>query len=179
MPGKGQGTPKHFYCVTVTDYNVPAVIFQNNDCTGSSCFIPGAGNWQTWSSGAQGNCISIDPDTPINTTPCLAPGQDGEFPANGGFASDVPVPVGGDNGLPNSFANSHTCDTLEGSALPAPIARDAYNPPEGDVSTELQSGVTDLTGLDTTQLDPKVRRLTRRQAIPQITTTAKLRAGEF
>jgi hypothetical protein len=129
-----------------------------------------------WGYGAQANCIDIDSEVTVNITACLSPGQNGEFQPNGGFPSDVPEPVGGVDGLPVSLVNSYTCDLLLDSALPAPIARDAYSSPAADPSTELQSGFSNYDGLDTSQLNARSD-LCRR--VNPITTTGALRNGKI
>ncbi|KAL9633480.1 MAG: hypothetical protein Q9164_004679, partial [Protoblastenia rupestris] len=114
---------KHFYCVSVLNFDKPAILWEKSDCTGKKCFVPGAGEFGTWVKGAQANCVEIDPVSPVNANPCRSPGQTEVFPPNGGFPSDVPEPVGGTYGLPASFDNSHTCDVLTGDLLPQPIER--------------------------------------------------------
>ncbi|KAI4232128.1 MAG: hypothetical protein LQ352_008355 [Teloschistes flavicans] len=173
------GTAKHFYCVNVLEFDQPAVIYEKADCTGKSCFIPGAGNYVTWSRGAQANCIEIDPQLPVNVSPCLSAGQNGLYPPNGGFPSGVPEPVGGDYGLPAAYANSQTCSPVPDNVWPGPIPRDPYTPPAGDINQQYQSGITDTPGLDHDLLDkrsplrPKL--WARVQPIIPITTTGPLR----
>ena len=142
MPNKSQGTPKHFYCVSVTTLDKPLVLWENNDCTGQRCFVPSAGQFATWSRGAQGNCVEIDPETPMNTTACIAAGQTSTFPPNGGFPSSVPEPVGGDYGLPAAWDNSDECNALVGSSSPPSIPTNNTLPPEVEASERYQSNIT-------------------------------------
>lgn len=152
MPDKSRGTPKHFHCASVTNLDVPVILWENNDCTGKSCFIPGAGQFATWSRGAQGNCVEIDPVTPVNTIACVSAGQKSSFPPNGGFPSGVPEIVGGDYGLPAGWENSNECSALTGSAAPASIPVNNPWPPEIDDSLRYQSGVTNADGFDLSNL---------------------------
>ena len=142
MPNKSQGTPKHFYCVSVTSFDKPVVLWENDDCTGQSCFVPSTGQFTTWSRGAQGNCVEIDPVTPVNTTACISAGQKSTFPPNGGFPSSVPEPVGGDYGLPAAWDNSNECNALLGSSTPASIPTNDTLPPAIDASERYQSNIT-------------------------------------
>ena len=152
MPNSSQGTPKHFYCVSVTSFDKPVVLWENNDCTGQSCFVPNAGQFATWSRGAQGNCVEIDPVTPVNTTACIAAGQTSTFPPNGGFPSSVPEPVGGNYGLPAAWDNSNECNALVGSASPASIPVNNTLPPAIDASQRYQSNITADQGFDVSDL---------------------------
>ncbi|KAL8883079.1 MAG: hypothetical protein Q9198_000002 [Flavoplaca austrocitrina] len=177
-PTRAEGSEKHFYCVNVLEYDKPAVIYEKADCTGKSCFIPGEGHWRTWANGAQANCIDIDPGTPVSVPPCLAPGQGGKWPPTGGFPSDLALPVGGNNGLADSFADSHTCEVPPDDVWPALIETDSYKPPTGDVNQQYQSGITDNGDLDVGQLDTRALRAhlwARVEPIQAITTTAGLR----
>ena len=139
---KGQGTDKHFTCVSVTSFDTPVVIWETTDCTGKSCFIPGEGSYATWSLGAQANCVEIAPGPPVNTTPCLSPGETGIRPPNGGFFNTRQVAVGGDYGLPADFTNSLVCqtnlvdvNTIAGVSIIPPPSLDvsqAYIAPDAD-----------------------------------------------
>ncbi|KAL8798303.1 MAG: hypothetical protein Q9182_006776 [Xanthomendoza sp. 2 TL-2023] len=178
MPTAAQGSEKHFYCVNALEYDKPAVIYEKADCSGKSCFIPGPGNWRTWASGAQANCIDIDPITPVSVPPCLAAGQSGKWPPTGGFPSDLSVPVGGVYGLPTSYDNSHTCQVPPDNVWPGLIARDSSSPPAGRLNQQYQSGITDNVGLDTSQLDTRAlasHLWARVEPIKAITTTTGLR----
>ena len=106
----GMPSNKHFYCVSVLNFDKPAILWETNDCTGKKYFVPGAVEFGTWAKGAQANCVEIDPVSRVNAKPCLCPGQTEVFPPNGGSPSDVPELVGETYGLPASFDNSHTCD---------------------------------------------------------------------
>ena len=169
----GMPDNKHFYCVNVINFDKPAILWEKNDCTGSNCFVPGAGYFNTWAIGAQANCVEIDPTTPIRTTPCLSPGQNGIFPPNGGFPSSVAEPVGGDYGLPASYTNSLTCNHLSATSSPPPITQNFTTPPAVGNSqlNPYHSNITDDDGID--ELYRRSRRLDRRaNAI-----TAALRNG--
>lgn len=176
------GTPKHFYCVQVLNYDRPAVLYENADCSGRSCFIPWAGHWAAWSRGAQANCVEIDPIVPVSIPACLAPGQSGTYPPNGGFPSGVNEHVGGDFGLPASYDNSLTCNAPSSSAWPAPISRDSYDPPAGDANNQFFSGYPDDPNFDQSQLDPRsmtktLKLVTRVEPIRPLVTTGGLRNG--
>ena len=145
---------KHFYCVSVTEFDKATVIWANSDCTGRSCFIPGNGDYNTWALGVQGNCIDVGVEVPTNTTPCLSPGQTGLFPPNGGFPSSIPEPVGGEYGLPVAFLNSHSCDQLSASVEPAAIPQNTTGPKAGDFTDWWHSNVT-ITDGDTSELDTR------------------------
>ena len=122
MPDKTVGTPKHFTCVNVQNLDKPVVLWEKNDCTGSSCYIPSAGHFVTkWPRAAQGNCVEIDPVTPINTTACIAAGQKDHIPPNGGVDGDAFEVVGGDYGLPAFWETTYECNPLPDNAIPAPI----------------------------------------------------------
>ncbi len=152
MPDKSQGTPKHFYCTSITQFDKPVVLWENNDCSGKSCFIPSEGQFATWSRGAQGNCVEIDPVVPINTTACISAGQSSSLPPNGGFPSSAFEVVGGDYGLPAGWENSNECNALLGSSTPASIPVNGTLPPEIDASDRYQSGITDNQGFDLNNL---------------------------
>ena len=177
-PGPGQGTPKHFFCVSVTSYYTPVIIWENDDCTGQSCFIPDNGEFVTWSRGQLANCAQIDPQTAVSTLPCIAAGQSGIFPPQGGFPSNVPVTVGGSAGLPVAFDNSHTCDVPH--ELPPSIPVDTAGPPatSDDPSTEYSSGITDTDGID--QLYKRSDYSVSVRQVPNngIITTGALRNGK-
>ena len=143
---KNQGTDKHFYCVTVSNYNDPVIIWQNNDCTGSSCFVPGNGAYLTWDFGAQANCLDIAPETPVKTVPCLSPGEHGKGPFGGGFPAGLSIPVGGNYGPPVSYDNSNTCTSIWNQVPDFQGDSKIPNPPEGDTS---QAYTVDDDGLDT------------------------------
>ena len=146
-PDSSVGTPKHFNCVNVQDLNVPVVLWEHPDCTGKSCFIPTNGSFGTWAHGEQGNCVEIGVTTPVNTTACLSPGQTGQFPVQGGFASDVPETLGGDYGLPISTDNTLECAAL--SPPVAPIPQNTSFPPEVSTSDQIyHSGLTDTGGIN-------------------------------
>lgn len=175
MPNKSKGTPKHFYCVSVSNLDKPVVLWENNDCTGKNCFIPSAGQFATWSRGAQGNCVEIDPVTPVNTTACIAAGQKSTFPPNGGFPSSVPQAVGGDYGLPAAWDNSNECNALLGSSTPASIPTNDTLPPAIDASERYQSNITDNQGFGLSNLYRRDGILVKR-ANP---VTQALRDGTF
>ena len=130
---KGQGKDKHFTCVSVTSFDTPVVLWETTDCTGKSCFVPGEGSYATWALGAVANCVDIAPQTPVNSTPCLSPGETGIRPPNGGFISTVSVAVGGDYGLPADFTNTQVCSTNLVDVNSIPGVSIIY-PPNQDVS---------------------------------------------
>ncbi|KAI4188449.1 MAG: hypothetical protein L6R41_002128 [Letrouitia leprolyta] len=147
MPAKArnQGTDKHFYCLRVTEFNKPAIVYEKFDCTGRACFIPGNGNWKTWASGAQGNCVVIDNANPVNVPPCLAAGQSGRYPPSGqGFPSGVNEWVGGDYGMPQAFVNTQVCNVVPNNAWPGPIPIDQTSPPQGDFNQQYRSNFPPL-----------------------------------
>ena len=146
MTSSGMPSNKHFYCVNVLDFDKPVVLWETNTCTGKSCFIPNAGAFNTWTNTDQANCVEIDPVTPIITHPCIAAGQQGDTPFSGGIPSSVSLPVGGDYGLPVSFADTNTCNKLPDA--PPDIANNDTNPPTGDFNTAYHSGLTDPDGVD-------------------------------
>ena len=131
---KDQGTSKHFYCLLVSSYNVPVVVFETSDCTGRSCFIPGDGSYSLWDLGAQGNCLIIAPQTEIWTGPCLSPGEKGVTPFSGGFVAGVEMPIGGNAGLPASYNNTETCVSAPATVTDPPIIY-YPTPPIADIST--------------------------------------------
>ena len=175
MPNASVGTPKHFYCVSVTTLDKPVLLWENDDCTGSSCFVPSTGQFATWSRGAQGNCVEIDPEVPVNTTACIAAGQSSTFPPNGGFPSSVPEPVGGQYGLAAAFDNSNECSALVGSSNPAGIPENTTFPPEIDASERYQSNITANQGFSVNDLYKRHGVLAKR-ANP---VTSALRNGTF
>ena len=158
----GMPDNKHFYCVNVINFDKPAILWEKNDCTGNNCFIPAAGYFNTWAIGAQANCVEIDPKTPIRTTPCLSPGQNGVFPPNGGFAAGVPEPVGGDYGLPASYTNSQTCSLIPNTSAAQPIPQNFKIPPAaGNFQLNpYRSNITDSDGID--ELYRRSKRLGKR-----------------
>lgn len=144
-----QGTDKHFTCVSVTEYDKPAVIFEKFDCTGKACFIPGNGQWKTWASGSQGNCVVIDSPDAVSVPPCLAAGQSGKYPPSGqGFPSDVNEWVGGIYGMPQAFVNTQVCNTVPDNVWPAPIPKDQTSPPQGDINQQYRSNFPALGDFD-------------------------------
>ncbi|KAL8992288.1 MAG: hypothetical protein Q9169_007217 [Polycauliona sp. 2 TL-2023] len=164
---------KHFYCAAVTEFDKPAVMYEKQDCTGKACFIPGNGQYVPWSRGAQANCIVINPTVPANVPPCLAAGQNGLYPPQGGFPSDKTESVGGDYGLPAAFDNSLVCRPKY-ETFPPPISRDGYDPLAGDIKDQYISGITSTGGLDVSELDtrswrgriqPRVDGIVRTQAL--------------
>lgn len=169
---KGQGTDKHFYCVMVFDYRDAAIVWEKTDCTGQSCFIPGNGAYSTWSFGAQANCIDIAPETPVNTVPCLSPGEHGKAPCQGGYPAGISIPVGGQYGGPASYNNSQTCSSLWKSLPDFQGDSPVPNPPSGDGGQAfLDDDSGDLWGA---QLD-------KRQAgrsVNSLTTVQGLRRGK-
>ncbi|KAL9593936.1 MAG: hypothetical protein Q9219_007302 [cf. Caloplaca sp. 3 TL-2023] len=180
MPSKAknQGTDKHFYCVSVTEFDKPAIIYETADCTGKSCFIPGAGQWRTWANGARANCIDIDNKEPVNVPPCLAAGQNGRYPPNGGFPSDITEWVGGIYGLPAAFTDSHVCSPVPDNAWPPLIPRDSFNPPIGDLSQQYQSSFPAAGDFDPNDLGKRSIRWKhweRANEIRALTTTGSIR----
>ena len=175
---------KHFYCVNIIDFDKPIVVWEKNDCSGKSCYIPGNGYWQAWASSEQANCVEIDPVTPINTTACLSPGQDGFFPPQGGFPSYLNLPVGGDFSLPAAYENSHTCDNLPDSAVPPQDSTVNDTAPHGDLSQAYESGLDislDQSGADPSQFDRRstlAERALQERALQLLTSTKTIRSGE-
>ena len=150
MPHGSGMTAKHFLCVNVIDLDKPVVLWETPDCTGKSCFIPTSGHFNTWSNSDQGNCVQINPNPPVDSTPCLAAAQGGPYPFQGGLPRDGHLSVGGDYGLPVSFQNSHSCDNIN---LPPPIPLDNSNPPDGDYSQAVHPDTSDLDGIGPDDLD--------------------------
>ena len=136
MPSKDVGTPKHFLCLTVNKMDTPVIVWENADCSGLKCFIPGDGYWNTWKTGDQGNCVDIGVNQPIDAPPCLSAGQDGVWPSGGGFPRDVTTKVGGNFGRAASFENTMMCDSVPKERQPQALARSDVNPPSGHYATD-------------------------------------------
>ncbi|KAI9681211.1 MAG: hypothetical protein M1817_002493 [Caeruleum heppii] len=98
-PGRHIMAPgKRFRCVRATNYTVPAIVYENRDCTGKACFIPGNGAFDVR---FVAHCVDINPAAEVNAVPCE--GEKGESTggeAGGGFPFGIPVLVGGPVGLP-------------------------------------------------------------------------------
>ena len=168
---RGQGTDKHFYCVTIIDLNIPVVLWENTDCTGQSCFIPGNGPYLTWAFGERGNCIDIGPELPVNTVPCLSPGELYKTPFGGGFPAGMLLSVGGQYGSPAAYNNTDTCSSIATNKDPNPHGLSVIpNPPYGDVSQAYFAD--DTTGFDGAELDR------RAGTANQLTPVQGLRAGK-
>ena len=149
MPDASHGTPKHFSCLSVQNFDTPVVVWETATCTGKSCFIPSAGEYLTWQSGAQGNCVDIGVEVPVQTVPCLAAGQgSAAYPSGGGFPQGQNLEVGGDYGMPVAFDNSNTCTAYTNSPPPAAIPVNSTNPPIADIGQKYSSGQPDTSDPD-------------------------------
>ena len=143
-PNATRGTPKHFSCLSVQSFDKPVVVWENDDCTGQSCFIPNNGNYETWEQGAQGNCVDIGVASSVETVPCLAAGQGtANYPSTGGFLRGEQVWVGGEYGMPVSFDESSACMAYNTAPEPESIPVNDTSPPLGDLSQQYLSGITD------------------------------------
>ena len=181
---RNQGTDKHFYCLSVSGLaQTPVIVWENNDCSGQHCFIPRDGYMSTWSKGSRGNCIDINPVTPMLTAPCLTPGLAPNAPFSGDYEQGHEIWVGGQYGFPQDFTQSSVCDPLPASSqgdislnLPDPPTApfsDAYTSPS--YNPALDPGSTD--GDDGGDPNSGKRDLSLIQQ--RVSLTAPLRASEF
>ena len=146
MPTSAVGTPKHFTCMNVENFDTPAIVYQTPDCGGYHCFIPGNGSYSLSFTGSSANCIVIAPPQPVLSWPCLSAGQtrNDQYPEQGGFRRDNFVYVGGDYGMPASWSyNTLSCDALS-DPLPQMVLNNTA-PPTGSTA---YTYVSDLTGAD-------------------------------
>ena len=175
MPDKSVGTPKHFSCVSVQQFDKPVLLWQNSDCTGSSCYIPSEGQFTTkWPRAAQGNCVEIDPVTPINTTACPIAGQNSAIPPNGGVDGDAQEVVGGDYGLPTFWETTYECNALSDNTVPAAIPTLDQMPDDLGDEQRYQSGISDNDGVSVHDIGKRGKLVKRANPVTQ-----SLRDGEW
>ena len=174
---RNQGTDKHFHCLNVLNLDKPVIVWENYDCTGQSCFIPQSGYLNTWSIGAQANCVEINSENPINTVPCLVPGLASNAPFSGSYEQGHNVPSGGDYGFPQDFTQSTTCDHLPADTQGDPTSH-LTDPPVGDFSSAYI--LNDDTNYDGGIIDRRDRSSRVKRATANDLTPARaLRAGEL